>query len=80
MVGFLLDFGVGLLAATVAMLGATVMMLIARIDPHEAFREVEWSTLLSFVGLVVLVVLPMRVGRGRLVAPVLDLDSHPARR
>jgi Na+/H+ antiporter NhaD/arsenite permease-like protein len=55
LVGFLLHSAIGVEAATVAMLGATVLMLIARIDPHDAFREVEWSTLFFFVGLFVLV-------------------------
>ena len=55
LVGFLLHSAIGVEAATVAMLGATVLMLVGRIDPHEAFREVEWSTLFFFVGLFVLV-------------------------
>ena len=55
LVGFLLHSAIGVEAATVAMFGATVLMLVGRIDPHEAFREVEWSTLFFFVGLFVLV-------------------------
>jgi Na+/H+ antiporter NhaD/arsenite permease-like protein len=61
-VGFLLHSAIGVEAATVAMLGATVLMLVARIDPHEAFREVEWSTLFFFVGLFVLVESIIQVG------------------
>jgi Na+/H+ antiporter NhaD/arsenite permease-like protein len=62
LLGFLLHSAIGFEAATVAMLGATVLMLIARIDPHEAFREVEWSTLFFFVGLFVLVEAIIEVG------------------
>jgi Na+/H+ antiporter NhaD/arsenite permease-like protein len=62
LLGFLLHSAIGIEAATVAMLGATVLMLIARIDPHEAFREVEWSTLFFFVGLFVLVEAIIEVG------------------
>jgi Na+/H+ antiporter NhaD/arsenite permease-like protein len=62
LVGFLLHSAIGVEAATVAMLGATVLMLVARIDPHEAFREVEWSTLFFFVGLFVLVEAIVEVG------------------
>jgi Na+/H+ antiporter NhaD/arsenite permease-like protein len=62
MLGFLLHSATGIEAATVAMLGATVLMLVARIDPHEAFREVEWSTLFFFVGLFVLVEAIVEVG------------------
>jgi Na+/H+ antiporter NhaD/arsenite permease-like protein len=54
-VGFLLHKALGLEVATIALLGATVMMIAGRVDPHEALREVEWSTLFFFVGLFVLV-------------------------
>jgi Na+/H+ antiporter NhaD/arsenite permease-like protein len=60
--GFLLHSAIGLEAATVAMLGATVLMLVARLDPHDAFREVEWSTLFFFIGLFVLVEAIVEVG------------------
>lgn len=60
--GFLLHPALGLEAATVALLGATVFMLIGRLDPHEAFRDVEWSTLFFFVGLFVLVEAVVQVG------------------
>lgn len=62
MVGFLLHSALGLEAATVALLGATLFMLVGRLDPHEAFRDVEWSTLFFFVGLFVLVEAVVQVG------------------
>jgi Na+/H+ antiporter NhaD/arsenite permease-like protein len=60
--GFLAHSAIGLEAATVAMLGATALLLIGRLDPHEAFREIEWSTLFFFVGLFVLVEAVVSVG------------------
>ncbi len=60
--GFMAHQALGLQAATVAMLGATAIMLIGRIDPHDAFREVEWKTLFFFVGLFVLVESVVHVG------------------
>ncbi len=60
--GFLAHSALGLEAATVALLGATVLMLVGRFDPHEAFRQVEWSTLFFFVGLFVLVESVVHVG------------------
>jgi Na+/H+ antiporter NhaD/arsenite permease-like protein len=60
--GFLTHSALGLEAATVAMLGATILLLVGGIDPHEAFREVEWSTLFFFVGLFVLVESIVHVG------------------
>jgi Na+/H+ antiporter NhaD/arsenite permease-like protein len=62
MLGFLLHSAIGLEAATIALLGATVLMLVGRIDPHEALREVEWSTLFFFVGLFMLVEAVVHVG------------------
>jgi Na+/H+ antiporter NhaD/arsenite permease-like protein len=62
LVGFLLHTALGLEAATVAMLGATVLLLLGRQDVHEALREIEWSTLLFFVGLFVLVEAVVEVG------------------
>jgi Na+/H+ antiporter NhaD/arsenite permease-like protein len=60
--GFLVHSAIGLEAATVALLGATALLLVARIDPHEALREVEWSTLFFFVGLFMLVQAVVHVG------------------
>jgi Na+/H+ antiporter NhaD/arsenite permease-like protein len=44
------------------MLGATALLLVADLEPHEAFREIEWSTLFFFVGLFVLVEAVVHVG------------------
>src|ERR687889_2023556 len=52
---FFLHSALHLEAATIALLGAAVLMLYARADVEEVLREVEWPTLLFFVGLFVLV-------------------------
>lgn len=62
LVGFLLHGPLGYEPATVALLGATVLMLIARTDPETIFREVEWPTLFFFVGLFILVEGVVHVG------------------
>ena len=61
-VGFLLHGLLGVEAATVALLGATVLMLVAGSNPHRVLREVEWSTIFFFVGLFVLVEGIVQVG------------------
>jgi Na+/H+ antiporter NhaD/arsenite permease-like protein len=61
-VGFLFHTALGLEAATIALLGATVLMLIGPIDPHDALADVEWPTLFFFVGLFVLVEAVVDVG------------------
>ena len=60
--GFLAHTALGLEAATVALLGATVLMLAARQEPHQALQEIEWSTLFFFVGLFILVGAIVHVG------------------
>ena len=53
--GFFLHGVLHLEAATIALFGAAALMLYARSDVEEVLREVEWPTLLFFVGLFVLV-------------------------
>jgi len=60
--GFLLHSALGLEAATVALLGATVLMIVGPLDPHEALRNIEWPTLFFFVGLFMLVEAVVKVG------------------
>ncbi len=54
-VGFLFHSAIGVEPATIALLGAMVLMLVAGLDPHRTLREIEWSTLFFFVGLFILV-------------------------
>ncbi len=54
-IGFFLHGLLHLEAATIALLGAAALMLYTKVDVHEVLREVEWPTLLFFVGLFVLV-------------------------
>lgn len=41
--------------ATVALLGASVLLAISGLDPGDVLHEIEWTTLLFFAGLFVLV-------------------------
>ena len=53
--GFLFASVIHQQPATIALLGATVLLLLTREDPEELLREIDWSTLLFFVGLFVIV-------------------------
>ena len=53
--GFLVAGPLGLEPATVALAGAAVLFVLTGHDPADILREVEWSTLLFFVGLFMLV-------------------------
>ena len=68
MVGFLLHGPLGYEPATVALLGASLLMLVGKQDPHEVLRDVEWATLFFFVGLFILVGAVVHVGLIKLLA------------
>jgi Na+/H+ antiporter NhaD/arsenite permease-like protein len=61
-VGFLVHSVIGVEPATIALLGAMTLILVAGIDAHKALREIEWSTLFFFVGLFILVEAIVQVG------------------
>lgn len=54
-VGFVLHSALGLQSATVAMTGGLLAMVVCRIEPADALREVDLDTLLFFMGLFILV-------------------------
>lgn len=62
LLGFLFHSLLGLEAATIALLGATVLMIVGRLDPHDALRDIEWNTLFFFVGLFMLIEAVVHVG------------------
>ncbi|MGD9316577.1 MAG: ArsB/NhaD family transporter [Anaerolineae bacterium] len=62
MVGFLLHGVLHLEPATIALAGATLLLLWTRSDPHHVLREVEWTTLFFFLGLFITVEAIVQVG------------------
>ncbi len=66
--GFLFHGALHLEIATVALIGATVLMLWTRIDPDHVLREIEWTTLFFFIGLFILVEALVEVGIIEVVA------------
>ena len=54
-VAFFLHGTLHLEAATIALFGAAALLLYSRVNVEEVLKDVEWSTLLFFVGLFVLV-------------------------
>ncbi|SHK97906.1 possible tyrosine transporter P-protein [Pseudonocardia thermophila] len=53
--GFSLHSVLHIAPSIVALIGAGAMMLIAKLDTDEVMREVEWPTLVFFMGLFVMV-------------------------
>jgi Na+/H+ antiporter NhaD/arsenite permease-like protein len=61
-VGFLAHGFLHLEPATIAMFGATVLILWGKRDPDHVFRDVEWATLFFFIGLFITVEALVHVG------------------
>ncbi len=55
MLGFVLHVQLGFESATVALFGASLLLLISRINPEEVLLEVEWPTIFFFISLFILV-------------------------
>ncbi|MCF6278168.1 MAG: ArsB/NhaD family transporter [Anaerolineales bacterium] len=67
-IGFLLHSTLHLEPATIALAGATLLMLWSKTDPHHALRDIEWTTLFFFFGLFITVEAVVEVGLIELVA------------
>ncbi len=77
--GFFLHGALHLEAATIALFGAAALMLYAKTDVEEVLREVEWPTLLFFVGLFVLVGgLEVTGFIGRIAELLIEVGGSPA--
>ncbi|RME32491.1 MAG: hypothetical protein D6793_10995 [Thermoflexia bacterium] len=74
--GFLFHGSLHIESATVALAGATVLLLWTRTDPHHAIREVEWTTLFFFVGRFIVVEGLVRTGVIRTAAQAILRTVH----
>ncbi|MFQ6052165.1 MAG: SLC13 family permease [Candidatus Hydrothermarchaeota archaeon] len=59
---FTLHDKINLNSSSVALIGATLTLLVCKSDPHEVLLEVEWPTLVFFAGLFVVVGAVDKVG------------------
>lgn len=74
--GFALHGVLHLEPATVALLGASVLLLISGDDPHQVLAEVEWPTIFFFMGLFIIVGGVVKVGLvGDLSAFMIDVTN-----
>lgn len=62
MVGFIAHSAVHIEPSLVALLGAGALVALSRLDPPEYLEEVEWPTLVFFMGLFVMVGALIEVG------------------
>jgi Na+/H+ antiporter NhaD/arsenite permease-like protein len=68
LLGFLLQQQTGLSPSVVALVGAGIMLLIAPVKPRDLLVDVEWETLLFFIGLFILVGALVHVGALQMLA------------
>lgn len=54
-IGFVFHRSFGLESATIALGGATILLLLSKLDPEDILMEIEWNTIFFFVGLFILV-------------------------
>jgi Na+/H+ antiporter NhaD/arsenite permease-like protein len=75
-IGFLLHGALHYEAATIAMTGAVLLMIVSRAEVHDLLSELEWTTLLFFLGLFIVVESLVHVGFVELAARwMLDLTG-----
>ena len=53
--GFVLSELIEVPSASIAMFGASALLLISKIEPEEIFEKIEWTTIFFFAGLFILV-------------------------
>lgn len=68
LVGFLLQRQTGVAPSVVAIVGAGVLILLSPLRPQDLVEDVEWETLLFFMGLFVLVGALVHVGALQVLA------------
>jgi len=54
-IGFFISHAIHVETGVIALAGGFLMMLVCRADPHHTLAEVEWPTILFFIGLFMLV-------------------------
>ncbi len=62
LLGFLLQRQTGVAPSVVALVGAGVLLLLSPLRPRDLIEDVEWETLLFFIGLFILVGALVEVG------------------
>ncbi len=68
LIGFLLQRQTGVAPSVVALVGAGVLLLVSPLKPTDLIDDVEWETLLFFMGLFILVGALVHVGAMEVLA------------
>jgi Na+/H+ antiporter NhaD/arsenite permease-like protein len=74
-VGFVFAVPLGLETGAIALFGATVLVILSRLDIEAVLDDIEWPTLFFFIGLVMLVEALVEVGIIEAVADALIANT-----
>ena len=75
-IGFAIHQSFGLESATIALLGAGILLFISKVDVEEILTEVEWPTIFFFMGLFIMVGALEEIGVIEVVANQLISLTH----
>lgn len=75
-IGFAIHQSFGLESATIALLGAGILLLISKVDVEEILTEVEWPTIFFFMGLFIMVGALEEIGVIEVIANQLISLTH----
>jgi len=77
--GFMLHGFLGYEPATVALLGASTLLLISGEDPQKVLEEVEWPTIFFFMGLFIIIGGTVKAGLIELFSQKVIALTHPTK-
>ncbi|WP_029459421.1 SLC13 family permease [Solidesulfovibrio alcoholivorans] len=77
--GFMLHGFLGYEPATVALLGASTLLLISGEDPQKVFEEVEWPTIFFFMGLFIIIGGTVKAGLIEYFSQKVIALTHPTK-
>lgn len=63
--------------ATIALIGAALLLILSKEDPHHVLRELEWPTLFFFIGLFIIVGGVVKVGLISKLSEGMIALTHP---
>jgi Na+/H+ antiporter NhaD/arsenite permease-like protein len=78
-VGFLLHGVLGYEPATVALLGASTLLLVSGEDPQQVLKEVEWPTIFFFMGLFIIIGGTVKAGLIEVFSQKVIALTHPTK-
>ncbi|HML55865.1 MAG TPA: ArsB/NhaD family transporter [Solidesulfovibrio magneticus] len=77
--GFTLHGFLGFEPATIALLGASTLLLVSGEDPQKVFEDVEWPTIFFFIGLFIIIGGTVKAGLIEVFSQKVIALTHPTK-